>query len=347
MVVVSGAAYIYFSRTGSGESATGQQQIPIGAVLYLWYGNTTTSVGGLGSPGWNNSSCPGGGAVVDKPNLGYYVSDSNQTFKTQISEMQSAGISFAVVSWWGPFTQGEAGAINKATHDLFRYLKATNSTFKVAIMVDAFSGTCNPPLPSVPMSQVYDYINSNFAAPYRQWYFDWQNRPLLMSFNPVEPLYNDSRFTSRMIGNYACKPVGTCLGHNLNQELGWIWWQAPGNFSEGEGGTGVNMTNDIGNLAISSDGEVTVIPRIDSYYDYQGGYQAGYLRFDPTLRLGLYHYEWSYVLGHRSEVKLVLIYSWNEYHERTAIEPHLDGNSTAPENYLLNVTSTYAALCSA
>ena len=39
--------------------------------------------------------------MVDRPNLGYYVSDSNQTFKAQISEMQSVGISFAVVSWWG------------------------------------------------------------------------------------------------------------------------------------------------------------------------------------------------------------------------------------------------------
>ena len=292
MLVVASAATVYLLREhyapplASVTTATtsAAQTAPVGGVYYLWYGNATTGVGGLGSPGWNSSSCPGGGAVVDRPNLGYYVSDSNQTFRTQISEMQSAGISFAVVSWWGPFTQGEAGAINKATHDLFSYLKATNSTFKVAIMVDAFPGTCSPPLPRVSMSEVYNYVYGNFATPYRQWYFEWQNRPLLMTFNPVEPLNNDTRFTSRMIGNYACKPIETCPGHSLNQKLDWMWWEAPANFSEEEGGAGVNMTNDIGNPVVSSDGEVTIVPRIDSYYNYISGYQGGYLRSNASCR---------------------------------------------------------------
>jgi hypothetical protein len=43
------------------------------------------------------------------------------------------------------------------------------------------------------------------------------------------------------------------------------------------------------------------------------------------------------VLSHRSDVKLVLIYSWNEYHERTEIEP-----AGATGAYLLNLTSRYA-----
>ena len=78
--------------------------------------------------------------------------------------MQKAGFSFAIVSWWGPFNGGEAGAVNKATLDLFRYLKATNSTFRIAIMIDAFAGACG--LQGIPMSQVYDYVESSFATPY-------------------------------------------------------------------------------------------------------------------------------------------------------------------------------------
>jgi hypothetical protein len=42
-------------------------------------------------------------------------------------------------------------------------------------------------------------------------------------------------------------------------------------------------------------------------------------------------------------VKLVLVYSWNEYHERSAIEPHDDPTGLVPAGYLLNVTSAYAA----
>jgi hypothetical protein len=315
--------------------------IPVGAVLYLWYGNATTGKGGLSSPGWNSTGCPGGGAVVDKPDQGYYVSDSNQTFKAQIEEMQSTGISFAVVSWWGPFTQGEAGAINKATHDLFSYLEATNSTFKVAIMVDAFPGTCNPPLPSVPMSKVYNYVYSDFAGPFKHWYFDWQDKPLLMTFNPVAPLYNDTRFTSRMIGNYACEPAETCASHSLNQRLNWIWWEAPARYFQSQAGA-VNATNDEGQPVISLDGEVTIVPRIDSYYNqpYQDG---AYLRFDANLSLGLYQEQWSYVLNHSASVKLVLIYGWNEYHERTSIEPHIDGSTMVQYDYLLNLTSIFVS----
>jgi len=105
----------------------------------------------------------------------------------------------------------------------------------------------------------------------------------------------------------------------------------------------VNASNDIGDPYISPDGEVTVVPRIDSYFGNASGYQQGYLRFDSTLQLGLYCYEWNYLLSHKGEVKLVLIYSWNEYHERSAIEPHADGTSPMASNYLLNLTASFVS----
>jgi len=336
-VTSSSSSTLSSSSTGSHPNST----IPVGGVYYLWYGNITTGTGGLGSPGWDSHSCPGGGVAVDQPNIGYYVSDSNQTFQTQIAEMRSAGLSFAVVSWWGPFTAGEAGAVNKATLDLFRYLKGTNSTFKVAIMIDSFETSCG--LPTAPMSQVYDYIQSTYALPFSQWYFDWQGKPLLMVFNTGDrtfaPLYNDTRFTSKLIGNYACVPVETCPNHSLNQALNWVWWDAPAQYFQGQGGT-YNVTNDEGQPVISADGEVTIVPRTDSYFDraYQNG---SYLRFDASLTEGLYEEQWNYVLSQRSSIHLVIIYSWNEYHERTAIEPHVDGNNTLPEGYLLSVTARY------
>ena len=310
-------------------TTTMRSSTPVGALLYLWYGLSDNGAGGLGSPGWNSTSCPGGGAVVDQPKIGFYPSDSNETFRTQIGEMQGAGISFAVVSWWGPFNQGEAGAINRATLDLFRYLEGTNSTFKVAIMVDAFPGTCG--LPDVSMMLVYDYVAETFSTPYSRWYFQWQGKPLLLFFNPLQP-GSDANFTTRTIGN---RP----------NQVDWTWWDAPQTFFQGQGGSGVNASNDFGNPVISSDGEVTIVPRVDSYFYYVGSHsQGGYLRFDSSLRLGLYQYEWEYVLGHRNETRLVLIYSWNEYHERTAIEPHDDGNSTLPVNYLLNMTEAYVSM---
>ncbi len=302
----------------------------MGTFLYLWYGNATTDTGGLGSPGWNSTSSPGGGSVVDQPSTGYYVSDSNSTFKTQIGEMQSAGITFAVVSWWGPSSTGENGAINKATLDLFRYLQATNSHLKVAIMVDAYL-TPNANLSASQFAQDYAYISSTFVHPFSNWYFDWQDKPLVLFFNPIIPNNpGNANFTVRSIGN---RP-------NPTQ---WTFWDAPASFLVSQTGSGVNATNDEGNPVVSSDGEVTIVPRIDSYYN--AGSQGGsYLRFDPNLASGLYAEQWSYVIAHSNQVKLVLIYSFNEYHERTEIEPHIDyTNNTVGPSYLLDLTAKYAS----
>ena len=325
IIIVSVVAFLSFYPVESGPG-TGGLNVPVGAFLYLWYGNATSGVGGLGSPGWNSSTYPGGGSVVDTPAIGYYVSDSNATFQWQVNGMRSAGITFAVISWWGPSRTGEAGAINKATLDFLRFLKGTNSDFKAAIMVDAFEGGNN--LNESTLTSVYDYVYSQFASTYSNWYFSWEGHPLLLFFNPIYPQSNDTRFTERTIGNRP-NPVD------------WQFWNAPGTFFNSQLQPGVDAANDIGSPFISPDGEVTITPRIDSYYNNRSGFQQGYLRFDSTLQLGLYSYEWNYVLSHEAGVKLVLVYSWNEYHERSAIEPHTDVTSPVPMTYLLNLTASF------
>jgi hypothetical protein len=299
-------------------------------VLYPWYGNASFDQSGLGSPGWNDTSClncPGNGYVVDTPIDNYYVSDSNSTFTSQLSQMEWAGLSYAILSWWGNGNGRENEAINKAVLDFFSYLKLTNSNFKAAIMVDAFQNAVNQT--TAWFDSTYAYIYDTFVSPYSQWYFTFQGKPLILFFNPVNMsnFYQDSKFTVRTIGNRP-NPVN------------WTWWDAPPEYYQGEGGN-VDYTNDIGNPVISVDGEVTIIPRIDSFYCCQ----PSYLRFDVSLQpvnnVTLYQYEWNYVLGNISKVHLILIYSWNEYKERTAIEPHYDYASNVPPNYLLDMTRNY------
>lgn len=89
---------------------------------------------------------------------------------------------------------------------------------------------------------------------------------------------------------------------------------------------------------------MAVVPRIDgcSYYLGDPQQRGGCLQFDSNLTLGLYQYEWNYVIQNRSQVKLVLIYSWNEYYERSAIEPHYE--PTGILSPLANDTSSYVNL---
>jgi hypothetical protein len=271
---------------------------------------------------------------VDKPLIVYYVSDSNTTFSWQVQQMEQAGLSFAVVSWWGNGSSGRNAAVNKATLDLFKFLQETDSNFSIAIMVDAYNGTNN--LSASTFKADYNYVYSTFVKPFGNRYFDWQGKPLLLFFSPLVPSYNDSRFTVRTIGNFNRQPVDS------SQEPDWIFWTAPIQFYQGEGGKNVNYSNDLGNPVISSDGEVGVVPRIDSYYYYLGDPQnRGYLRFNSNLTLGLYQYEWNYVIQHKSQVRLVIIYSWNEYYERSAIEPHFE--PTGKLSALANYTSSYVS----
>jgi hypothetical protein len=243
-------------------------------------------------------------------------------------------LSYAVVSWWGNASSGRNGAVNNATLDLFKFLKENDPNFKIALMVDAYSDN----LSKSSFVGDFDYVYDDFVEPYGNWYFDWQGKPLLLFFSPLVPSYNDSRFTIRTIGNFNCRPVDSC------QEPNWIWWTAPPQFYQRESGANVNYTNDIGNPVISSDGEVAVVPRIDSCSYYLGDPQqrGGCLQFDSNLTLGLYQYEWNYVIRNRSQVKLVLIYSWNENYERSAIEPHYE--PTGILSPLANDTSSYVNL---
>ena len=48
------------------------------------------------------------------------------------------------------------------------------------------------------------------------------------------------------------------------------------------------------------------------------------MRFDWNMSMGVYCSEWNYVTANRATVNLVLLYGWNEYHERTELEPHTD-----------------------
>lgn len=70
----------------------------------------------------------------------------------------------------------------------------------------------------------------------------------------------------------------------------------------------------------------SIAPRYDDYYLHTAypTIRTGYMRFDYNMSKGMYYAEWNYVIQNAKSVKLVLLDSWNEYHERTAIEPHAD-----------------------
>jgi hypothetical protein len=89
--------------------------------------------------------------------------------------------------------------------------------------------------------------------------------------------------------------------------------------------------------------EVSVTPRYDEsrLADRQMGIQV-----DPRLEQGVYDQEWQKAirLWQQGQVETILISSWNEYYERTEIEPHFDATAIDKNPYFLyDKTKDYIA----
>jgi hypothetical protein len=320
--------------------------VEVCAVLYLWYGfneTTQTWTGGNGTSHWNDAPP---GIVKDVPVGGYYASPG--ALPRQIEEMKKAGIDCVVPDWLGPgfpnFAQPNITnpldlAVNTEMNLLFKDAKIIDPTMKIAIMVDAFNPPTAPLTPQDYQS-LYSYVNKAFYTPYSSQILQWQGAPLLMFFN--EPNSNPTGspgFTTRVIGN-----------NNTDISPGWWFWTAPASLLTNVGGAPFNpCAQGFCGPTVSPDGFVSIIPRYDDYYLYASGARTSYLRADPTYTQGLYQTEWNYVLGQQkanNNIKMVMIYSWNEYNERSEIEPHDDftaNNTTFPPNYLLKVTAANIA----
>jgi len=275
-------------RYGSNQFYESQRQwisdsfhlhVPMGVFYYIWYDE------GFGNRHWNDTNL---GIVVDEPSYhSYYDSQNSTHVQTQIRLMKNAGIDFVIISWWGNNSYEDDSTKVFIDTDLLE-----GFTLKFCFIIEPFTESMN-------YSYVYDYIYENYAKAYPQQYFKWQNKPLLLWFNPLRPPKNDARFIDRVVGG--------------SDYVDWYLWT-------------VNPT-------IREDGEISIMPRFDDYYLWLYGGRERYMRYDENLTQGLYGSQWQYVIDYCSSVKLILIYSWNEYHERSQIEPHKDYTYPLGESY--------------
>lgn len=231
-------------------------------------------------------------SFLDKP-LTYYSSMDNETLRWQLSEMHRASLDCIIVSWWG-----EDDYTNEATVNLFRYVHATNDSIKIAIMVEPYNG--------LNVSDAEDYVERHFYSVYLDHVFIWLGKPLLAWFLPSHPA-EDVRFTIRTVGN------------------GIADWQYVAGLPEYVDGTNkppeelALYTN--GNHT-AKDGEVTVTPRFDNYYEYQQGGRPDYLRLDVNYT-GMFQKLWAYAQANAS---LIVVSTWNEMTESSVLEPYINAN---------------------
>jgi len=307
------------------------ENVSLAAVFAGWYGHDPVSgecIGGLGSTHWNDG--PNTGGVRYLPEIEYYCSSDPEVVSWQLEKMEQAGISVLLYSWWG-WGDGDLDGvveghpdqfINQSLIEMFSQIRDSGLDMKVALVVEPFTVTQAGGSGELTRSQsrmVLDFLWENHYGEYQDQMFQWQGKPLVVSFDPMV-LKSDVRFTIR-------KWTGRAFDRFTKKD-GWDWSFAPPQ----------SLLS-----GLSKDGVVFIYPRFDEFYLVQDG--ATYItgeprRIDPNLDEYFYDSQWSDLMRLRRYVTMIVLYSWNIYGEQAHIEPS-DGGPAPVRHEFLNKTQRY------
>ena len=260
--------------------------IKIGLYYYVWYAKDN------GSRHWNDEFC---NTAVDKPILGYYSSQNETIIKQHLDWMKDLGIDFLIISWWGPNSYED-----NATNTIFSTVKQDNYPIEIVIMVEAYnrSGIYH-------FKAIYDYINNTYVAPYESIYMKLNDLPLVCFFNDnINMTRTEANRTAvRSVTGFSARIVGH------SDYVDWWGWPVAG-YSEAPEP-----------ILREEDGYIGILPRFDDTHLPN----STNTMYDVNYTEGLYDMQWNEtILSNESKVNYVGIYSWNEYHERSQIEPHIN-----------------------
>jgi hypothetical protein len=257
-----------------------------------WGGNATEANPVLPSTWWR---------VKDIPVLWWYNSSDPMLIRSHFAMMHGADIDFALVSWWG-----NGSAEDSALKVVFDTLASVLPSYgmKLAVSVEPFREAQD----DYNFSFISDYVYDTFVSPYRSIYLTIDSKPVLTwmqggnmtDADNRESIYSDGLFANRIIGD--------------NPYVNWSWWFPNNGHPE------------ITSPQLSGlDGFTSIIPRYDDSglgYDPYGKRERD-TKYDENLTEGKYQEQWDVVNGWISEDKvgMVMVGTWNDFNERTFIEP--------------------------
>jgi hypothetical protein len=256
---------------------------------------------------WNvyHTNCP------DTPYLGKYNSANTSVIVQHLNWFRQLGINFVIFSWWGKNSPSDNN-----TKLILNQIKENYTQIKFFIMVEEFGAgwleAYNKSSSTYNFGIIYDYIYNNYIAEFKSNTFNLDGKPAIGFYDSPKGAFtknvvaSDERFSLRIIG---CNP-----------DDDWEY-QVP--------------NSNLSNQPVCRDGEISVCPR----YDANGWSE------DVNYTEGLYDAQWSKAISEakKGNVKIITIISWNEYAERTQIEPTFDTTLAFKENpfYLFNKTQAY------
>jgi hypothetical protein len=282
-----------------------QRHGQVGVFYYVWYDPAE-------SVSWEYPK------ICDKPILGYYNSCDSMVIQQHLTWMSDLRINFAIISWWGFYNQTDwSSFINNATYQVFKTARENITNVKLCIMVEPFN---SPPYnktdnPTYDYTGIYDYINRTFVQPYPTNYYKYEEKPLVCFFNDQYLTPNPNVIRN---GDFTVKIVGG------DTYADWIY---------------LDLIKDLVSEPTVRNRQVSVTPRFDD-----SRFRSPQHTNDTDLTEGVYDKGWQRAISltRSNAIDVVTICSWNEYPERTAIEPHWDADAYDHNPYFLyNKTKQY------
>lgn len=252
-----------------------------------------------------HKNCP------DTPVLGQYDSSNLSVIVQHLNWFEQLGINFVIFSWWGKYSPSDNNT------DLILSQIAKNYTnIQFFIMVEPFgrgwNEAYNASTGAYNFTLIYNYIYDTYVTKFGSNCFNLNGNPVIGFYDDASKNLTrngipvDSRFTLRLIG---------CQSND-----DWEY-QVP--------------DPSLSAQPVCRDGEISVSPR----YDANGWYE------DVNYTQGLYDQQWIKAINEakQGKVDIITIISWNEFAERTQIEPAWDTTSAFKDNpfYLFNKTENY------
>lgn len=252
--------------------------------------------------------------ITDMPYIGYYNSCDADTILTQMTQISSIGIDFVCLNWLGVGTFSDL-----VVGEWFRLAKENCTNLKLSIMVEPYNETTD---------------GYNYTAIYErafELFSQYESVALMQEGKPVLFLYNGEYLTGETGSTYPTYPSDSRLqlmtiGHRSYVD---VWYDDIRKY--------IPETIPHG-IAIS------VLPRFDDYWQYYLGMRDHTDTVDRDYTEGLYAEQWQRALDltKTNSIKWVFIATWNEYPERTEIEPHYDNTAKSTDPFLLfNQTETF------
>jgi len=247
--------------------------------------------------------------IIDQPVLGFYNSSDPAVIRQHLIWMKELGIDFVVISWWG-FYDDYGKFTDNAAKQVFKIAEDNMINLKFAIMVEPFNESGS----SYDYAGIYNHIYDDFVLPHSSVYYN-DGKPLICFFN-------DEHLTGK--GTIPCDGRFDTILVGQSDYVQWVY-------------TDLNYYVKPTRNPYTT--QTSVTPRYDD-----SRVRTPSCVVDPNLTQGIYDKEWENAIQLLKERKIdtILITSWNEYPERTAIEPHYDATAPNLDPYFLyNKTRDY------